>query len=95
VSVQLAAEDDSHPVARLTVADNGPGIPAELLPEAFERFTRGDTSRSRAAGSSGLGLAIVAAIVEAHHGSVEVSSAPGNTEFTIMLPRYVETEQSD
>ena len=43
---------------------------------------------SRAAGSSGLGLAIVAAIVEAHHGGVEVTSEPGRTEFTISLPRY-------
>ncbi|MEP6761402.1 MAG: HAMP domain-containing sensor histidine kinase [Sporichthyaceae bacterium] len=87
VSVQLAAADDSPDwVARLTVADNGPGIPTDLLPEAFERFTRGDTSRSRAAGSSGLGLAIVAAIVEAHHGGVDVISEPGRTEFTITLP---------
>jgi len=90
VSVQLAAGDEQQPVARLTVTDNGPGIPPELLPEAFERFTRGDTSRSRAAGSSGLGLAIVAAIVEAHHGSVEVASEPGCTEFTIALPRFSE-----
>jgi two-component system OmpR family sensor kinase len=90
VSVRLTGGDDTQPVARLTVADNGPGIPAELLPEAFERFTRGDTSRSRAAGSSGLGLAIVAAIVEAHHGSVEVASEPGRTEFSISLPRSFE-----
>jgi two-component system OmpR family sensor kinase len=91
VSVELTAADEGpQSVARLSVADNGPGIPAELLPEAFERFTRGDTSRSRAAGSSGLGLAIVAAIVEAHHGDVEVTSAPGHTEFTITLPRFNE-----
>jgi two-component system OmpR family sensor kinase len=86
VSVQLAEGEGAQPVARLTVADDGPGIPAELLPEAFERFTRGDTSRSRAAGSSGLGLAIVAAIVAAHHGGVDVVSEPGRTEFTITLP---------
>jgi two-component system OmpR family sensor kinase len=91
VSVQLSAADEgAAPVARLTVADDGPGIPAELLPEAFERFTRGDTSRSRAAGSSGLGLAIVAAVVEAHHGGVDVTSEPGRTEFTISIPRYTE-----
>jgi two-component system OmpR family sensor kinase len=89
VSVQLAAaEEGLQSVARLSVADNGPGIPAELLPEAFERFTRGDTSRSRAAGSSGLGLAIVAAIVEAHDGDVAVTSEPGHTEFTITLPGF-------
>jgi two-component system OmpR family sensor kinase len=72
--------------AVLTVADDGPGIPAELLPEVFERFARGDTSRSRAAGSTGLGLAIVAAVVAAHHGTVEVASRPGATVFTVRLP---------
>jgi two-component system OmpR family sensor kinase len=72
--------------AILTVTDDGPGIPPDLLPEVFERFARGDSSRSRAAGSTGLGLAIVAAVVSAHHGTVEVSSAPGNTRFTVTLP---------
>jgi two-component system OmpR family sensor kinase len=72
--------------AMLRVSDNGPGIPPGLLPEIFERFARGDTSRSRAAGSTGLGLAIVAAVVEAHHGRVEVTSRPGQTSFTVWLP---------
>ncbi|MFL6142295.1 MAG: sensor histidine kinase [Labedaea sp.] len=72
--------------AVVTVVDNGPGIPPDLLPEVFERFARGDTSRSRAAGSTGLGLAIVAAVVAAHHGTVEVTSAPGGTAFTVTLP---------
>src|SRR5260221_9931699 len=44
--------------AELTVADDGPGIPAELQPDVFERFVRGDSSRSREAGSTGLGLSI-------------------------------------
>ncbi|HKE50305.1 MAG TPA: HAMP domain-containing sensor histidine kinase [Actinomycetes bacterium] len=70
----------------LTVTDNGPGIPPELQPEIFERFSRGDTSRSRAGGSTGLGLAIVWAVVEAHNGQVEVSSQPGRTVFTVTLP---------
>jgi two-component system OmpR family sensor kinase len=72
----------------LTVADNGPGIPPEVLPEAFERFSRADTSRSRNAGSTGLGLAIVAAVVAAHDGSVGVTSVPGDTVFTVRLPRH-------
>jgi two-component system, OmpR family, sensor kinase len=72
--------------AVLSVADDGPGIPAQLQPEIFERFVRGDTSRSRAAGSTGLGLAIVDAVVAAHQGHVEVSSRPGRTVFTITLP---------
>jgi two-component system, OmpR family, sensor kinase len=73
--------------AVLTVTDDGPGIPAHLLPEVFERFARGDSSRSRAAGSTGLGLAIVAAVVQAHHGRVEVRSRAGRTRFTVRLPR--------
>ncbi|HEX3788750.1 MAG TPA: HAMP domain-containing sensor histidine kinase [Pseudonocardiaceae bacterium] len=72
--------------AVLTVTDDGPGIPPELLPQVFDRFARGDTSRSRAAGSTGLGLAIVAAVVAAHHGTVEVDSRPGRTAFTVRLP---------
>ncbi|MFD9732975.1 sensor histidine kinase [Umezawaea sp. NPDC059074] len=70
----------------LTVTDNGPGIWAELLPDVFERFARGDGSRSRAAGSTGLGLSIVSAVVEAHGGTVGVASEPGKTRFTVRLP---------
>jgi two-component system OmpR family sensor kinase len=72
--------------AVVTVADDGPGIPPALLPEVFERFARGDSSRSRAAGSTGLGLSIVAAVVAAHHGTVNVTSVPGRTVFTVTLP---------
>jgi two-component system, OmpR family, sensor kinase len=72
--------------AALVVADDGPGIPDDLQPELFERFTRGDSSRSRAAGSTGLGLAIVAAIVGAHGGRAAVESVPGRTVFRLELP---------
>lgn len=72
--------------AIISVTDNGPGIPAELQPAVFERFVRGDSSRSRSAGSTGLGLAIVHAVTAAHGGSAEVSSRPGETRFTITLP---------
>ncbi len=70
----------------LVVSDDGPGIPADLLPAVFERFTRGDASRARASGSTGLGLAIVAAVVEAHGGNVDVASRPGRTDFRVVLP---------
>jgi two-component system OmpR family sensor kinase len=70
----------------LSVTDDGPGIPEEQVGSLFERFARGDSSRSRLAGSTGLGLAIVKGVVEAHHGSVEVSSQPGSTVFTVDLP---------
>ncbi|MEU6310255.1 ATP-binding protein [Streptomyces sp. NPDC047014] len=70
----------------LRVEDDGPGIAPELLPHVFERFARGDASRSRAAGSTGLGLAIVHAVVTAHGGRVEVTSEPGRTCFEVVLP---------
>lgn len=71
---------------RLRIEDDGPGIPPELLPHVFERFARGDASRSRSAGSTGLGLAIVAAVVSAHGGHVGVRSVPGHTSFEVLLP---------
>jgi two-component system OmpR family sensor kinase len=72
--------------AALRVSDAGPGIPSELLPHIFERFARGDSSRSRAAGSTGLGLSIVHAVATAHGGTVSVRSGPGGTTFTVRLP---------
>ncbi|WHM41302.1 HAMP domain-containing sensor histidine kinase [Streptomyces sp. BPTC-684] len=72
--------------AVLEVEDDGPGIPPALLPHVFERFARGDASRSRAHGSTGLGLAIVQAVVAAHGGGVSVRSAPGSTVFSVHLP---------
>lgn len=83
VTTKLTA---ANPSVTVTVTDNGPGIPDSLLPEVFERFARGDNSRSRAAGSTGLGLAIVAAVVEAHQGTVKVTSHPGHTKFSVHLP---------
>jgi len=78
------------PRVELSITDDGPGIPPELLPELFERFTRADTSRAReasAAGkSTGLGLAIVDAVVAAHGGCISVTSRPGMTRFAIILP---------
>jgi two-component system OmpR family sensor kinase len=83
VTVGVGASDGA---AVLTVTDAGPGIPASLQPHIFERFARGDSSRSRAAGSTGLGLSIVHAVVTAHGGTVSVRSVPGWTEFTVRLP---------
>ncbi|UUU23360.1 sensor histidine kinase [Streptomyces sp. DSM 40750] len=68
------------------VEDDGQGIPEDLLPHVFERFARGDSSRSRASGSTGLGLAIVQAVADAHGGAVTVDSVPGRTVFTVHLP---------
>ena len=83
VRTSLGVEGDR---AVLRVLDDGPGIPESLQPNLFQRFTRGDTARNRAAGSTGLGLSIVDAVVKAHHGDVRVDSVPGRTEFTVTLP---------
>jgi two-component system OmpR family sensor kinase len=84
VTVGLAESDSA---VTLAVTDNGPGIPPAQIPNLFERFSRGDSSRTRATGSTGLGLAIVHAVVTAHHGTVSVESRKGHTEFTVTLPR--------
>ncbi|HEX2893997.1 MAG TPA: ATP-binding protein [Marmoricola sp.] len=84
VTVGAASYDDHVAV---TVHDDGPGLPAGLVDEAFDRFTRGDSSRTRASGGAGLGLSLVSAIAEAHGGSASVASRPGDTTFTVTLPR--------
>src|ERR1017187_5240864 len=74
-------------LAVLTVSDTGPGISTGDLPHVFERFYRGDKSRTVSNGNTGLGLAISKAIVEAHGGTIEVLSQPGaGTTFTVRLP---------
>jgi two-component system OmpR family sensor kinase len=93
VTTSLSATGSGDAV--LTIADNGPGIPSTLQPEIFERFARGDTSRSRREGSTGLGLAIVSAVVKAHRGSIEVRSTPGDTAFTVRLPCSQPAHSSD
>ncbi|WP_433855775.1 ATP-binding protein [Streptomyces kronopolitis] len=71
----------------LTVTDGGPGIPEELLPHVFDRFTKGDAARSRSEGS-GLGLAIAAENARLHGGTLTAAHAPGGgTVFTLTLPR--------
>ena len=76
------------------VEDDGPGIAPAVLPRIFERFARGDATRSRAHGSTGLGLAIVEAVVTAHDGRVTVESAPGRTVFAVRLPAAARTERA-
>ncbi len=74
--------------AGVTVAvhDDGPGVPADLQPTLFERFTRGDASRTRDSGGAGLGLSLAQAIAAAHGGALTCASAPGSTTFTLTLP---------
>ncbi|MEQ7004686.1 HAMP domain-containing sensor histidine kinase [Actinopolymorpha sp. B17G11] len=75
------------PVAIFEVHDDGPGIPPDEAPYVFDRLYRGDSARSRGQNGSGLGLAITAAIVAAHHGRVELHTAPGHgARFRVVLP---------
>ncbi|WCH97265.1 HAMP domain-containing sensor histidine kinase [Streptomyces moderatus] len=84
--VTVSLEFDSG-AAVLTVHDDGPGVPEDVAPGVFERFTRADRRRTEDAGSgAGLGLSIVAAVSEAHGGSVSLESSPGSTTFTVKLP---------
>jgi signal transduction histidine kinase len=73
--------------ASIVVADDGPGVPPAERRRVFDRFVRLDSPRAREAGGAGLGLAIVAQIAEAHHGSIEVSESPsGGACFVLRLP---------
>jgi two-component system sensor histidine kinase BaeS len=84
-SLLLAGGDKAG--VTVTVSDTGVGIPAEDLPYIFERFWRGEKSRSRAGGGSGLGLAIAKQLVEMHGGAVAVESAPSaGSTFHFTLP---------
>ena len=84
-SVAVSVREEGHQVV-LAVEDDGPGMPPELVRNAFDRFTRGDSSRTRASGGAGLGLSLVEAIACAHGGTVSVASRPGRTRFEVRLP---------
>jgi signal transduction histidine kinase len=78
-----AAQNDRH--FRLTVEDQGPGVPADFVPELFERFTRSPHSRSRA--GTGLGLAIARSYAHAHRGDLLYEPGePGGSRFQLVLP---------
>jgi two-component system OmpR family sensor kinase len=89
VTVRIARPEDA---ALLAVHDDGPGIPASLLPTVTDRFVRGDGARTRRIASSGLGLSIVAGVVAASGGSLAIDSRPGSTTVSVRLPTPAEQD---
>src|ERR1700712_298760 len=84
IEIAVGATGDE---AVLTVADDGPGIPATDRVRVFGRFVRLDTDRARAGGGTGLGLAIVAEVVAAHGGAIKIGERScGGTVVTVTLP---------
>ena len=84
IEVHVTHEGDR---ARLEVRDHGPGLPTDQPEHLFERFWRAEGGRERGRGGAGLGLAIVAAIVDAHGGQVEAAdAADGGASFVVRLP---------
>ena len=85
IEVEVSRSDGGP--AQVIFSDHGAGIPPEDLPHIFDRFYRGDSSRARATGGFGLGLAIAKALVEAYGGTIRAESAPGQgTRMTVELP---------
>ena len=81
---------------KLTVKDNGIGIPEADVPHIFERFYRVEKSRTGESGGTGLGLSIAKEIIEAHGGDIKAVSAPGEgTEIVIILPKETKLESDD
>jgi signal transduction histidine kinase len=79
------AQSNGHVV--LTVDDDGPGVPVPDRQRIFERFTRGDTGRARDDGGTGLGLALVRRVVDAHGGTITCEESPlGGARFAVTLP---------
>jgi len=86
-SVAVALTRPPSATCVVSITDSGPGIPAPLRPVIFERFSRGDVSRSRKTGGAGLGLAICAAIVAAHKGTITLDDEyVGGTRVVVRLP---------
>jgi len=86
VDIELRRIGDS--TAQITIANTGPGIPAEMLPRVFDRFFRGDPSHNNTVEGSGLGLSIARWIVTAHAGAIQVTSTRSeSTRVVVSLPR--------
>lgn len=84
-AIAIYATQDEQQVT-IAISDTGEGMPDAVREKIFDRFYRSDAGRSRDRGGSGLGLAIVKSVVEAHGGSVSVTSSEQGTTFTLVLP---------
>jgi two-component system OmpR family sensor kinase len=83
----VVGADRRRGVGWFSIVDHGEGVPEQIRDQIFQRFWRADTSRTRDTGGAGLGLAIVASIVQALNGSVQVTETPGGgATFTVSLP---------
>lgn len=96
-TIEMSVMRGAGGTVRMIVRDTGNGIPASELPHVFDRFRTGNngakTGAGRSARGTGLGLALVRAVANAHGGQVQVRSAPGEgTEFEIVLPLAIEAE---
>jgi signal transduction histidine kinase len=89
-AIELCARAVGGQVA-IDVADEGCGIPPDVLDKIFERFSRADSAPARSRGGLGLGLAIVDAIAKAHGGRCTVASSPSGSTFTLILPGFQQT----
>jgi signal transduction histidine kinase len=88
-SIHVKLADDGFGKLLLSVSDEGSGIPADILPNIFDRFVRADDARTRSKGGAGLGLSIAKWIAEKHGGHIEVVSVENiGTKFTVVLPKY-------
>jgi len=93
-TIEIAGHVD-HEALVLEVIDKGPGIPEDVLPRIFDRFSRADAARSRREGGTGLGLAVVAAVAKAHGGECGVRSTATGSTFRLRLPFRAQGRPSD
>jgi signal transduction histidine kinase len=96
-NVRIALQDVDEAHVRISVSDDGPGIPPSFLAHVFERFRQADSSTTRRHGGLGLGLAIVHSIVSLHRGTVSAANAGSGqgAVFTVTLPRLADVKRED
>jgi two-component system OmpR family sensor kinase len=95
IELRVGADGRSR-MGWIEIIDHGEGVPDQIKDKIFQRFWRADTSRTRETGGSGLGLSIVASIVEALHGSVDVTdTAGGGATFRVSFPLAAERDAAE